>query len=163
MKPEETVRVHDGEKLPRCPEPTHPNNITYPFGMCIYCHDELTVENEDVTCFTCATAIHHGELLPDHRTQILLRQILLQERWDNQGGYVGYSGYGHWDFISASLTVTPEIMNELFDLAGISPQQIVSAGDCKQCKWSCNHSRERGYVQPCLSCHRPRMSNFEAK
>jgi hypothetical protein len=93
-----------------------------------------------------------------------LRAVLRRMRWDGQGGYVGYEGNGRWSFISTGLgQVTPEELNALFRLAGIEPDEIVSLGDCSKCaNGEVVHGRrqERGYREPCLTCKRPRMSNF---
>ncbi len=92
-----------------------------------------------------------------------LRAILKRKRDDKQGGYHGREN-GKWDFISSGLSgISPEEMDALFALAGIVPDEIVSKGDCKDCKHAVKkHNRwgEQGYEGPCLSCARPQMSNF---
>jgi hypothetical protein len=88
-----------------------------------------------------------------------LRTALRRLRWDDQDGYPGYHGNGRWDFVSTGLPVTPDELNALFELAGIVPDVIVPLGHCEDCLHAVN-GRERGYVEPCGSCKRPRMSNF---
>jgi len=151
------------EQLEACPNPTHPNKIQYEHGMCIYCHAELTPEEDGVGCDVCCKAIAEGRINPSDKFQFILRDILLHGRWDDQGGDVGYNGDGEWAFVSSSLSVKPEQLNALYEFAGIEPHQIVSAGSCKDCKWSDSKGESRGYAQPCLSCLLPRMSNFEPK
>lgn len=159
---EDRVRVHN-EMLERSPHPTtHPNLVRYEQGSCKYCHAELSATDDGI-CPVCVIAIDAGLLIPDDPRQMMLRKMLLEHRWEGQGGYVGYGGDGNWDFISSSLSVTPEMMNELFALSGIKPQRIISAGSCKDCKWSDSEGNERGYTPPCLDCQRPLMSNFEPK
>jgi hypothetical protein len=95
----------------------------------------------------------------------VLARVLKRARWDDQGGYPSYNN-GKWSFISSGLPqATPEEWDALFALAGIVPDEIVSKGSCEDCshaKVLADGSRaEKGYVQPCLSCKRPSMSNFE--
>lgn len=91
-----------------------------------------------------------------------LRSVLSRMRWHDQGGFSGYVGNREWSFVSTGLPQTgPDELNALMDLAGIIPDKIVSLGDCSDCFHSEN-GREKGYRQPCLSCKRPRMSNFES-
>ncbi len=93
----------------------------------------------------------------------VLRTVLQRLRWDDQGGYPSRNN-GKWNFISASLPqTTPEELDALFALVGVVPDEIVSLGDCKDCKHAViKHGRrcEQGYAGPCLTCKRPRMSNF---
>lgn len=100
---------------------------------------------------------------PEHPGLDVLRKVLMRLRWDDQGGFVGYHGKGKWDFLSTALPqVTPEELNALMDLVGIVPDKIVSLGSCRNCAHS-DKGRERGYKPPCVSCKRPRMSNFQPK
>lgn len=96
----------------------------------------------------------------------ILRTVLKRARWDDQGGYVSYLGNREWAFVSGGLPqATPDEWNALFDLAGITPDVIQSLGSCEECahaKVFPDGSRaERGYERPCLTCKRPKMSNFE--
>lgn len=93
-----------------------------------------------------------------------LRAVLRRQRDDDQGGYSSFGRDGKWHFISSALGgIEPDEMAALFELAGIEPDAIVSKGSCGDCghavkkngRWS-----ERGWEPPCVSCKRPRMSNF---
>lgn len=89
----------------------------------------------------------------------LLRTVLQRLRWDDQGGYPGRVN-GRWHFVSTGLPqVTPEELDALFSFAGIVPDEIQSLGECRQCKHAVN-GHEQGYRGPCLTCKRPKMSNF---
>lgn len=89
----------------------------------------------------------------------VLQRLLLEERWDNQGGYVSYDGDGKWSFVSSSLgQITPGEFNVLFKFAGIVPDEIDVVGYCVDCANSDN-GRERGYAAPCSSCLRPSHIN----
>lgn len=89
-----------------------------------------------------------------------LRAVLRRLRWDNQGGYPGYEGDGKWSFVTTGLPqTTPDELNQLFALAGIEPDVIMSLGHCEDCAHSVD-GQERGYKQPCSGCLRPLMSNF---
>jgi hypothetical protein len=91
----------------------------------------------------------------------VLRNVLLRLRSKEQGGFTSYMGNGKWSFVSTGLPQTsPEELNVLLDLAGIVPEKVVPRGSCETCVYSRN-GRERGYEQPCLTCLRPLMSNFE--
>lgn len=104
---------------------------------------------------------------PDEHPGITaLRTILWRGRWHDQGGYAGRCN-GEWQFITGGVGhATPEEMDALFDLAGLEPEEIESMGSCRYCKFAVVNEKngrvgERGYVDPCLSCKRPRMSHFE--
>ena len=90
----------------------------------------------------------------------VLRTVLKRARWDNQGGYPSFNR-GKWNFVSSGLPqATPEEWDTLFALAGITPDEIVPKGACKDCRHAVN-GRERGYVNPCSPCKRPIHNNFE--
>ena len=96
----------------------------------------------------------------------VLRTVLKRGRTDDQGGYHSYSKTKGWLFVTGGLPqATPEEWDALFALAGLVPDEIVSLGECKDCKHSKvfkDGSRgERGYEGLCSPCKRPRMSNFE--
>jgi hypothetical protein len=92
----------------------------------------------------------------------VLRDILLRLRWDDQGGFVSLHNR-RWDFVSTSLPqVTPEELDSLFKLVGIVPDEIVSAGLCKDCAFSAE-GYERGYAEPCCGCLRPLHSRFKPR
>jgi hypothetical protein len=95
-----------------------------------------------------------------HGIQVL-RDILKRKRWDDQGGYAGYRGNGKWDFVSTGLAhVTPKELNALFALVGVVPDAIVAKGACKDCRNS-KDGYEQGYsTHACITCKRPKMSNF---
>lgn len=93
----------------------------------------------------------------------VLRDILIRWEWHEQGGHLGYKGNGQWDFVSSGLgQVTPDELNALFKLAGIEPKVIKPNGTCSDCAHSIN-GQEKGYRPPCLSCARPKMTNFVAQ
>ena len=93
----------------------------------------------------------------------VLRKVLLRMRSDRQDGYPGYEGDGKWGFVSTGLPqVTPDELNELFELAGVVPDPIETLGLCRDCKHSIN-GRERGYEMPCLKCLRPKHDLWEPK
>ena len=89
-----------------------------------------------------------------------LREMLMNYRWDSQDGYPGYKGDGEWQFATTHIRVSPEQLNALFELAGIEPDKIVPRGNCGSCRFAVD-GHERGYVEPCLTCERPKMSNYE--
>ena len=89
-----------------------------------------------------------------------LRGVLIRMRSERQDGYNCYSGEGNWHFSSTGLSVYPEELNALFDMAGITPDEIQSLGKCKDCIHSLN-GRERGYDMPCCKCLRPKHDLFE--
>lgn len=92
----------------------------------------------------------------------LLARVLLRLRWDEQGGFVSRNKRG-WDFVTGGLPqVTPKEMDELFKLAGVVPDEIISAGPCSGCAFSLD-GRERGYDHPCGGCKRPLHSRFKPK
>ena len=92
-----------------------------------------------------------------------LQRVLSALYSPEQDGYRGYIGDGRWSFVTAGLPqTTPEELNALFRLAGIVPNAIVSKGTCATCRYSIKGG-ERGWVQPCVSCVRPLMSNWEGK
>lgn len=92
-----------------------------------------------------------------------LRRVLRRMRWEESGGYPGYLGDGEWGFASTGLPqTTPEELNALFDLAGIKPDRIKSVGACADCRFSIG-GRERGYVEPCSGCLRPRHDRFRPR
>ena len=96
----------------------------------------------------------------------VLRRGLWSERWHNQGGYVCRSKNG-WDFASSPVgQFTPDEMDALFAMAGLTPDVIDPLGSCSECKHAevaPNGKRyERGWVGgKCPPCERPRMTNFE--
>ncbi len=98
--------------------------------------------------------------MTDHKGMIILREILLSMRWDNQDGYCDYMGDGKWAFITTSLPqITPEQLNDLFEFAGIIPDVIIPLGQCVDCIHAID-GRERGYKPPCLFCKRLVYSRF---
>ena len=90
----------------------------------------------------------------------VVRRLLRDMRWDDQGGYAGRNG-GKWDFVSTSLgQVTPDELDELFEFAGMTADEIEIVGNCSDCANS-NEGYERGYAAPCGSCLRPsHINNF---
>jgi hypothetical protein len=87
-----------------------------------------------------------------------LRRVLLDGRWDDQGGYSSRHN-GKWAFVSSSLgQLTPKEIDALFAFAGVVPDEIEVVGHCSDCANSDN-GRERGYVAPCVSCLRPSHIN----
>lgn len=99
--------------------------------------------------------------ITDAAGRALLRKILMRARWDNQGGFPSYLGEGEWAFIETGLpSVTPEELNALHAFAGIVPDKIVPIGSCGTCKFA-KDGHERGWEAPCVSCRRPKMSNYE--
>jgi hypothetical protein len=106
-----------------------------------------------------ALAVPAGFVLVRKADLELLAKVLRRLRWDDQGGYVGYRGDGKWDFVSVGLQAEPKELTALFRLAGVVPDVIVSLGGCSDCAHAIN-GREQGYRGPCLTCKRPKMSNF---
>jgi len=92
----------------------------------------------------------------------VLQEVLEQNGWADQGGFSGYKGNGEWAWVSSALTVTPEQMNSLFDLAGLEPKRIIPRGSCNTCQYS-RDGRERGFENPCGPCKRPIMSNYRKR
>jgi len=96
----------------------------------------------------------------------VLRTILKRLRNKDQGGYadVGPDGKfkGHAIFVSAGLPqATPEELDALFELAGITPDPIKVKGDCGDCVYGdAKSGGDLGWSQPCCSCSRPQMKNF---
>jgi len=90
----------------------------------------------------------------------VLRRVLLDQRWDNQGGYSGRHD-GKWNFVSSSIgQVEPKELDTLFAFAGIVPDEIEIIGTCADCANSDN-GHERGYAAPCSDCLRPsHINNF---
>jgi hypothetical protein len=90
----------------------------------------------------------------------VLRRVLLEQRWDLQGGYSSRRN-GKWQFVTASLgQLAPKEFDALFAFAGIVPDEIETVGDCADCANS-DDGRERGYSAPCSSCLRPsHINNF---
>jgi hypothetical protein len=109
--------------------------------------------------------IYHATHLKELEERIsVLREILRRMRWHDQGGYPGLHD-GKWSFISTSLPqTTPEELDELFKLVGITPDEIESLGPCEECanaqEYEDGTRSERGYEEPCSTCKRPRHSNF---
>lgn len=98
----------------------------------------------------------------------VLQDVLKRMRWDDQGGYldVGDDGKfaGNCGFITSALPQsTPEEIDALFELAGIVPDPIVSKGSCETCAHAYPDGEERGWSNPCVSCKRPQMSNYDVK
>jgi len=88
----------------------------------------------------------------------VIRRLLIEMRWDNQGGYVMRCD-GEWQFVTIGLgQVTPAELDQLFAFAGITPDEIDVVGDCEDCANSDN-GHERGYAAPCVSCLRPSHIN----
>ena len=92
----------------------------------------------------------------------ILREALLELRWNDQDGYPSYLGNGKWSFVKTSIWVTPDQLNALFKLANLRPDSIIPNGTCKDCIYSRN-GQERGYEHPCMTCKRPKMTNFESR
>lgn len=98
-------------------------------------------------------------------TTDILRTVLMRLRWDKQDGFpgVGPDGKytGHAGFITTDLPqVTPEELDQLMELAGIMPDQIINLGLCKDCLHARPDGTERGYSRPCVMCSRPQHSHF---
>lgn len=79
----------------------------------------------------------------------------------SQGGHLSYKGGGQWGFIAAGIEMTPAHINACFEALGQQPVVIVPQGFCSTCKNAIG-GRERGYREPCLTCKRPKMSNWQA-
>lgn len=92
--------------------------------------------------------------------QHVVRRLLRDMRWDDQGGYVSRHN-GRWSFVSTGLgQVTPVELDKLFTFAGMTSDEIEIVGDCVDCANS-DEGRERGYSAPCVSCLRPsHINNF---
>lgn len=102
-----------------------------------------------------ATAPTDMEVL---RARRILRNSLVRDRWDDQGGYSSFHD-GKWMFASTSIgQFTPEEMNALFAFAGVVPDEIEVVGTCADCANS-DGGYERGYAAPCSSCLRPSHIN----
>lgn len=104
-------------------------------------------------------AIFDGD--PDRRlAREVIRRLLREMRWDDQGGYASRYG-GKWSFVSTGLgQVTPKELDQLFKFAGMTPDEIDIVGPCSECANSDN-GYERGYSAPCSSCLRPsHINNF---
>lgn len=96
------------------------------------------------------------------KVMLLLRKLILEKRWNDQGGFASYDA-GHWAFVSTGLgQVTPKELDLLCKFTGIVPDEIVPRGPCSKCKFA-RDGNERGYEMPCLSCTRPYHSHFQPK
>ncbi len=88
----------------------------------------------------------------------IIRRLLADMRWDNQGGYSSRYN-GKWNFVSTGLgQVTPKELDQLFEFAGMTPDEIEIVGECSNCANS-REGYERGYEAPCVSCLRPSHIN----
>jgi hypothetical protein len=105
----------------------------------------------------------------EHPGLTALRKILRGTRDDEQGGYhdVGPDGKfaGHATFFSMPIGfATPEQLDVIFSLAGISPDPVIAKGSCEECVFSEPQKdgsvRDLGWNRPCVSCRRPKMSSF---
>lgn len=96
-----------------------------------------------------------------------LRDILLQNEHEHGNPrYAGKNpdGSGKWLFNTTSLGgITPKQLDALYRMAGLERREIIPLGRCSDCAHSRANGREQGYQGPCLSCSRPRMSNFVRK
>ena len=63
---------------------------------------------------------------------------------------------------NVTLRLSADEANTLAAFASLVPKAIESLGACDTCLYS-KQGSERGYAQPCLTCKRPRMSNWKAK
>jgi hypothetical protein len=97
---------------------------------------------------------------------VTLRRVLMRLRNNNQDGFysVGadgkYAGNAVWS--TAGLPqVTPEELDELMELAGITPDPIVPNGTCHECIHAQPNGKNRGRSRPCSGCSRPKMTDFE--
>lgn len=85
-----------------------------------------------------------------------LRQVLRSMRDDEQDGYtdVGPDGRfaGHARFVSCGVQVTPEQLDALFGLAGITPDPVVLLGHCSDCQHARPDGTSRGWSEPCVGC-----------
>jgi hypothetical protein len=99
--------------------------------------------------------------IPEHPGIGALRRVLTALRDDEQGGYHGTEG-GLFSAGSAPLTMrspgyfTPHELDNLFDLVGVKPNDIVPLGECSTCRFDGTDV----WAQPCVSCSQPRMTNF---
>jgi hypothetical protein len=86
-----------------------------------------------------------------------LGKALRALRWPDQGGYPGL-WKGKWSHTSM-VKLDPSATEAAFRLAGIVPDEIAALGLCADCEHAID-GREQGYQGPCLTCKRPKMSNF---
>lgn len=96
----------------------------------------------------------------------ILQEILEQNGNQEQEGFSSYEGKGKWSFVRMGLMVTPKQLNALFKMANLEPKVIKSRGDCNTCQYAklCNGKYvERGYQGKCLTCIRPKMSNYRKR
>lgn len=91
-----------------------------------------------------------------------LRAALLGKRDADMGGFPGYRGEGKWDFSACLIEVSPELLNSLLALAGITPDEIIPRGECQTCHWS-DDGHHRGWGVPCCGCSSPYMSRYAPK
>lgn len=88
----------------------------------------------------------------------IIRRLITEGRWGHSGGYVGFRG-GRWTHGMPLGHASGKDAEALCAFAGVTPDEIVSRGDCADCANADNGS-ERGYAEPCGSCKRPYHSNF---
>ncbi len=97
---------------------------------------------------------------------VTLRRVLMRLRSERQDGFhdVGadgkYAGNVVW-LTSGLPQVTPEELDKLMELAGITPDPIMPNGTCRECIHAEPSGRTRGRSSPCISCARPKMTNFD--
>ena len=96
----------------------------------------------------------------------VIRRILWDMRWHDQGGYVCRNADGTWMSVGHGLgAVDNDEIAALFNMAGFQPDAIDPIGSCSDCKHAevmPDGTRQgRGWGSPCLGCKTPRMTLFE--